>query len=146
MTRNEIINLSVRMGCKRDLAQKGMVVSPNGDVICIATLTGGYPDGIYYLNNQQSPKEIRYCGVYSIRANTRLDENDSETRKNRAVIKTDGKEKFVYFFEKVNFNSNQYFFHGRYKYIRHELIRSIDPNHREEILFHLSFVDKPVLE
>jgi hypothetical protein len=144
-TRREIIDYSVRMGCKRDLAQKGMVVAPSGDVFCIASLNGNYPDHIYYMYNKKSPKEVRYCGVYSVRAGHRLDPWDSETRKNIAVTKTDGKETFVYFFEKTRFLSNEFFFHGRYKYLSHELIPSINPEHKEEILFHLLFVDKPVL-
>jgi hypothetical protein len=146
LTRREIIDFSVRMGCKRDLTQKGMVTSLSGDVICIASLSGDYPDHIYYMNNQKSPHEVYYCGVYSVRADHRLDPWDSETRKNVAVTKTDGKEKFVYFFEKTGFNSSLYFFHGRYKYLSHKLIPSLNPEHKGEILFQLSFVDKPILK
>ena len=145
-TRREIIDFSARMGCKRDLTQKGMVASLSGDVFCIASLSGDYPDHIYYMNNQISPKEVRYCGVYSIRARHRLDPMDSETRKNVAVTITDGKEKFVYFFEKTGIYTKEFFFHGRYKYIGHELIQNSNPSHENEILFHLLYVDRPIIK
>ena len=143
ITRKEIIDYTVRMGCKRDLVQKGMVVSPSGDVFCIATLNGRYPNGIYYPNDQRSPKEAIYCGVNSIRARNGLDNTDSQARKNVAVTKTDGIDKFVYFFEKIGLQSNQYFFHGRYKYIGYEWVKQFDTRRKDDILFHLSFVDRP---
>jgi hypothetical protein len=146
LTRREIIDFSVRMGCGRDLTQKGMVTNRSGDVFCIASLSGGYPDHIYCMYGKKSPKDVHYCGVYSIRARSRLDPWDSETRKNIAVTKTDGEEKFVYFFEKTRFYSNEFFFHGRYKYLSHEIIKSSNPEHKEEILFHLQFVDRPILK
>ena len=60
-TRNEIEDFSVRIWCKRDLGTKGMVTSVSGDVICIATLSEDYQNGIYYTRNQKSPKEALYC-------------------------------------------------------------------------------------
>ncbi len=144
-TRNEIIDYSVRMGCNRDLLNKGMATTPFGDVFCIATLSGDYPDEIYYANGILSTKEAHYCGVYGVRAQTRFDQNNYETRKNIAVTKTDGKHKFVYFFEKTGDYSKEYYFHGRYKYIKYEMIKSNNPAHDEEILFHLLFVDRPIL-
>ena len=47
-TRNEIIDYTLKMGCNRDLKNKGMVVTPLGSVFCIATLSGGYENGVYY--------------------------------------------------------------------------------------------------
>jgi len=144
-TRKEIVDYSVTMGCNRDLTQKGMATTPYGDVFCIATLTGAYPDGIYYDKGQKSPKEARYCGVYGKDAPDRLCKWHIETRKNVAVTKTDGVKTFVYLFEKTGLHSKEYFFHGRYKYISPEMINSINPEHKEEILFHLLFIDRPVL-
>lgn len=146
-TRDDIINLSVRMGCNRDLMNKGMATTPHGDVFCIATLTGVYENGVYYAKGQKSPKEAFYCGVYSVRSFNRLSYNDYETRKNIAVTKTDGKSSFVYFFEKTEMYSKEYFFHGRYKYIGHDFIESNNPEHADkEILFHLLLVDRPNLK
>lgn len=54
--------------------------------------------------------------------------------------------KICLFFEKTEEDLDEYFFHGRYKYIGHRLIPSINPNHKEEILFHLLFVDRPILK
>ena len=146
LTRNQIIDYTVRMGCKRELAQKGMVVSPSGDVFCIATLKGPYRNGIYYANGQLSPKEVRYFGVNSLRATGPLDITDAEARKNIAVTKTDGVDKFVYFFEKTGFYTNDFYFHGRYKYISYDLVDNNDENRPQDIIFHLSFVDRPVLK
>lgn len=146
LTRKEIINYSVRMGCNKDLTQKGMATNYNGDVFCIATLSGVYPDQIYYMREKKSPKDVYYCGVYSMNARNRLDYSNYETRKNIAVTQTDGKERFVYFFEKTRLYSKEYFFHGRYKYISHEIIRSFNPEHKEEILFHLEFHDCPIIK
>ena len=146
LTRKEIIEYTVRMGCKRDLVQKGMVVSPSGDVFCIATLSGPYQDGIYYANRQLSPKEVHYYGVNSIRAMGPLDITDAEARKNIAVTKTNGVDKFVYFFEKTGFRSKEYYFHGRYKYVNQHLKVNSDINRPKDIIFHLIFVDRPVLK
>lgn len=96
-TRKEIIDFSIRIWCKKDLVTKGVVAALSGDVICLATLSGEYPDGEYYRRNQKSPNEVYYCGVYSIRAECRLDPRDSETRKNIAVTKTDGKKNLSIF-------------------------------------------------
>lgn len=145
-TRRQIIDYSVRMGCNKDLTQKGMVTTPYGSVFCIATLSGVYPDPIYYYNNQKSPNDIYYCGVYGKRALHRLDQWNYETKKNVAVTKTDGLTRFVYFFEKIGIYSKQYFFHGRYKYIDHKIKDSPNEIHDNEILFHLEFVDRPNLE
>lgn len=146
LTRKEIIDYTVRMGCKRDLIQKGMVASPSGDVYCIATLSGPYQDGIYYDNGQKSPKDVYYFGVNSIRASDPLDPTDSESRKNIAVTKTDGVDKFVYFFEKTGFRSKEYYFHGRYKYMNSHLKENPDIKRPKDIIFHLIFVDRPVLK
>jgi hypothetical protein len=143
-TRQEIVDFSVKKWCKRELSTKGMVTALSGDVICIATLSGDYPDEVCYLHYQESPKEVRYCGVYGVGAQHRLDPNNHETRKNIAVTKTDGKKKFVYLFEKTELYSDEYFFHGRYKYKDHEFIQSSNPDHEgDEILFHLLFIDIP---
>ena len=40
LTRDDIIDYSVRMGCNQDLLNKGMATTPFGDVFCIATLSG----------------------------------------------------------------------------------------------------------
>lgn len=145
-TRKEIIDYSVRMGCNRDLTQKGMVTTPYGDVFCLATLREVYPDGVYYRDNQKSPKEALYCGVYGIRAAHRLDPTNYETRKNIAVIETKRNERYVYFFEKTDDYSKEYFFHGRYKYLDHKIIPSDNPDRKEEIEFLLLFVDRPILK
>lgn len=146
LSRMGIIDYSVKMGCKKDLLSKGMVMNRAGDVFCIATLVGVYPDGIYYTKGIKSPKEAYYCGVYGKGAQDRLDYSNPETRKNFFVTKTDGIVTFVYFFEKTCLYSKEYFFHGRYKYIGHEMIESIDSEHDKEILFHLLFVDRPAIE
>jgi hypothetical protein len=145
-TREEIVEYSVRMGCNKDLKNKGMVTTPYFSVFCLATLSGDYPDLIYYKNGQKSPRDVYYCGVYGVRSCHRLDPSKYETMKNVVVTKTDGIEKFVYFFEKTDYSSKLYFFHGRYKYICHEMIQSNNDEHKEEILFHLEFVDRPHLK
>ncbi len=142
-TRKEIVDYSVRKGCNKDLLNKGMATTPNGDVFCIATLSGDYDDTKYYSAGIKSPKEILYCGVYSIRAKHRLDEDNYETRKNIAVTETDGIGTFVYFFEKTNKYINQYYYHGRYKFITHYMVTSHNPNHKDgEIVFKLQYVDR----
>lgn len=146
-TRNEIIDYALRMGCNRELKTKGMVVTPLGSVFCIATLSGGYENGVYYKNGIKSPKEVFYCGVYGISSPNRLYREHTETKKNFAVTRTDGITKFVYFFEKTRDKSDDYFFHGRYKYISYKFIESNNPDHIDgEILFHLLFVDRPNLK
>ncbi|MBU1093495.1 MAG: hypothetical protein KKH01_03440 [Firmicutes bacterium] len=107
LTRSEIVDYSVRMGCNRDLRNKGMATTPYGDVYCIATLTV-YENGIYYAHGQMSPREALYCGVYGINAPDRLCKWHNETRKNVAVTKTDGVKTFVYLFEKTGLHSNVY--------------------------------------
>jgi hypothetical protein len=144
-TRNQIINYSLKRGCTRELTQKGMVTTPSGDVFCIATLSGDYPDTIYYHNGLLSPKEVHYCGVYSKNAPNPFAMNNHETRKNVAVTKTDGKTKFVYYFEKTSYSLDQYYFHGRYKYIKDKMIKSNKEDHEFDVLFHLMFVDRPIL-
>ena len=146
LSRKDIIDYSVRMGCKKDLLSKGMVMNGAGDVFCIATLVGVYPDGEYYKKGIKSPKEAHYCGVYGKGADGRLDYSNPETRKNVFVTRTDGIKKFVYFFEKTSKYSKEYFFHGRYKYMDHKMIKGIDSEHDEDISFHLSFVDRPIIK
>jgi len=145
-TREDIINLSGRMGCNQDLLNKGMVVTPHGNVFCLATLTGGYRDDVYFDNGIESPKEVRYFGVNSLRASHPFDMNDYEARKNIAVKKTDGKLKFVYFFERTDAYSDEYFFHGRYKYVSHDFIANTDPKRINDVLFHLILIDTPILK
>lgn len=142
-TRQDVVDFTVRKWCKRDLTQKGMVVSLTGDVFCIATLSGGYHDGVYYSKGIKSPVEALYFGVNSLRASGPFDIGDPETRKNIALKLTDGKTKFVYLFERVDNYSDEYFFHGRYRYIKHEFIQYIDINRRADVLFHLSYIDRP---
>ena len=146
-TRKDIIDYSVRMGCNKDLTMKGMATTPYGDVFCIATLCGEYPDHIYFINGIRSPKEAYYCGVYGNAASSRLDIGNYETRKNIAVTKANGIDRFVYFFEKTSLHSKLYYFHGRYKYVDHEITDNTfadEPHaHPEDILFHLEFVDRP---
>ena len=69
-----------------------------------------------------------------------------ETRKNIAVTKTDGKDKFVYFFEKTETYSDEYYFHGRYKYLSHTLVQNGNPNHKYDIIFKLLYVDRPIIK
>jgi hypothetical protein len=144
-TRKDIVDFSVRMGCNRDLLNKGMVTNKNGDVFCVATLRGVYPDRIYYMNGIQSPKEALYCGVYGSRAPHRLYIGSYETRKNITLKETDGVERFIYFFERIYTSSKEYYFHGRYKYMDHEMVKSNNPEREEEILFRMLFVDRPDL-
>ncbi|HAX03007.1 MAG: hypothetical protein A2Y45_06200 [Tenericutes bacterium GWC2_34_14] len=141
--REDIVNFSVKIGCKRELHTKGMVVSVLGDVVCLATLSGDYQDQIYYMNGIKSPSEVYYCGAYGNGALSRIDSGNRETQKNSAVTLVNGKTNFIYFFEKIHEDSDFFYFHGRYKYLRYEIVKSYNPEHKEEILFHLLFVDKP---
>ena len=133
------------MGCTRDLTSKGYVVTPSGSVLCIATLTSGYPDRIYFEEGILLPKDVFYCGVYSISTNNPLDPTNYETRKNIAVTRTDGKNRFAYFFEKTDYDSKIYYFHGRYKYKTNKIKTDIDEETSYEITFHLEFVDRPII-
>lgn len=142
-TRDEITEYSVRMGCNKDLNNKGMATTPYFSVFCIATLKGIYPNHIYYVNNQKSPQIVYYCGVYGIRASHRLDPTNYETRKNVVLKETDGIDKYAYFFEKTGFYSKEYYFHGRYKYVDHSFVESNNKKHKNEILFQLEYVDRP---
>lgn len=142
-TRLEIIDLSVKMWCKRDLTSKGMVVSLSGDIFCIATLSGPYDDGVYFAKGIKSPHEALYFGVNSIRATGPFDINDPDTRKNIAVKKADGKVRFVYLFERVDLSSDLFFFHGRYKYMKDKIIENANPDRHNDVLFYLSYVDRP---
>lgn len=145
-TRNEIVDFSVRMWCKRDLTQKGMVLSPSGNVFCIATLSGPYRDEEYYSKGIKSPQKALYYGVNSVRATDPFDVTNSETKKNIAVKKTDGIVRFVYLFEKIDRSSDKYFFHGRYKYITYDIVKNIDPDRHDDVLFHLAYIDRPNIE
>lgn len=141
LKRRDIIDISFQMGCKKDLTQKGMVQNEKGDVFCVASF--GYLDGIYVPNGILSPKIVKYCGVYSILAKNRFDETNHETRKNIAVTKTDGVNRFVYFYEKRNEYTNEYYFHGRYKFLSHKMIKSDKYDHKDEVEFTLEYVDRP---
>lgn len=144
-TRKELVEYSVKKWCNRDLTSKGMAINPQGDVFCVATLSGDYPNQIYYRNGRLLPKEAYYCGVYCDRAANPFDMNYAETRKNIAVTKTDGKTRFVYFFEKTEEYSDEYFFHGRYKYVDYKHIKPEDPEKKYVLIFHLAFVDSPII-
>lgn len=141
LLRRDIIDISVSIGCSRDLTQKGMVQNEKGDVFCVASF--GYPDGVYFSKGIKSPTVAYYCGVYSIKAKNRLDENNHETKKNIAVTKTDGLSRFIYLYEKIDTTSVEYFFHGRYKYVSYDFITSPNPEHDNEIRFKLQFIDRP---
>jgi len=135
MTRQEVIQESIKHGCNYDLKGKGMALSPNGDIFCISSNPKRYADNHY--NNVK--KTVEYWGIYPKNYTDPLDPNRAESKKNIAVLNTKDTDRYVFLYVKTNPYIDNYEFYGKYKCIDYKLTKnpSDELNRNNSILFTL---------
>jgi len=142
MTRQEVIQESIKHGCNKDLVGKGMALSPDGDIFCISSNPKKFADN--HFNNVGGI--VEYWGIYPKNFTDPLDPIRAESQKNIAVLKTKDNDRYVYFYVKPNPSTDYYEFYGKYKCSDYELTKNpMDEQNRDNsILFTLRKVDDSV--